>query len=182
MSKNRSQKFIIKRSYLNSGVRLHLYSYTTHALTLRVEVNRRVVAMKAYSTLPRSPEVELHHLIRFSVIPRILFFSSGLVLPQGREYNQHILSSANRVSQLQKQIKSSEILTRLCWTRVEVQSMGQTINVYVWICEWIVKNNPNWKKITVMLSSSKSINDSLKCNFMFLFFTASFFISPSSCH
>ena len=46
-----------------------------------------------YSTLPRSSELEPHHHIQFSVMPRITFFERVLTFCKG--YCQCILKSAN---------------------------------------------------------------------------------------
>ena len=58
-----------------------------------VRVELVVVAMKAFSTLQRSPEVMSDHLMPFSVIPsaRIFFYEGFLLLC--REYSQLILKS-----------------------------------------------------------------------------------------
>ena len=37
-----------------------------------------VIAMKGYSTLPRSPELESYHQMQFSVTPRKPLFSGGV--------------------------------------------------------------------------------------------------------
>ena len=36
-------------------------------------MNLRVMAMKEYTTLPRSPGLEFHHQMKLSVIPKIPF-------------------------------------------------------------------------------------------------------------
>ena len=51
--------------------------------------------MKRYSTLFKSPELESHHQIQFSVILRAPLFFRGVGLVLCRGYNLHILSSAN---------------------------------------------------------------------------------------
>ena len=55
-------------------------------LQLQVRVDLGVMAMKGYSTFPRSPKLEPHHQMQFSVISRIL----------NKEYSQYIPSPANR--------------------------------------------------------------------------------------
>ena len=45
--------------------------YLTHR---RVTVDQSVMAMKGYSTLPKSKELEPHHQMQFSVVPRTLLF------------------------------------------------------------------------------------------------------------
>ena len=55
-------------------------------------VNLGVIAMKVYSTLPRSPEQKPHYHIQFSVLPRTLFFLAGGVLLLYRGCSHHILS------------------------------------------------------------------------------------------
>ena len=48
--------------------------YLTHnwepVLTVWVRVDLGVMTMKGYSTFPRSPELEPHHKMQFSVIPK----------------------------------------------------------------------------------------------------------------
>ena len=44
------------------------------ALPRQIKVDLGVMAMKGYSTLPRSLELELHHLIQFSILSGTPFF------------------------------------------------------------------------------------------------------------
>ena len=46
-------------------------------IPLQVRVDLEIMAMKGYSTLPRSPELEPHHQMHFIVIPRIPQFGRG---------------------------------------------------------------------------------------------------------
>ena len=48
-------------------------------LPLWFRLDLGVMAMKGYFTLPRAPELESHHHIQFSVIPRISFFGGVTV-------------------------------------------------------------------------------------------------------
>ena len=48
-----------------------------------VKVDMGVMAVKEYSTLLMSPELELHYQMQFSVIPRLLFFVGSLTSLQG---------------------------------------------------------------------------------------------------
>ena len=65
-------------------------------LQLQIKVNLGVMAMKEYSTLPRTPDVKPHHQILFSVIPRIpLYFFDRWGLTSLQKL-QCILSATNR--------------------------------------------------------------------------------------
>ena len=47
-------------------------------LPLRVRVELEVTVIKGYSTLPRSPQIEPHYQLEFSVMPRTSFFRVNL--------------------------------------------------------------------------------------------------------
>ena len=68
-------------------------------LSLWVSVDLGVMAMKGYSILPRSPELEPHHQMKFSVIHRMTppTFFAGEGYPFCNEYHQHILSPVDMV-------------------------------------------------------------------------------------
>ena len=55
-------------------------------LSLQVRVNLGVMAMKRYSTLPRSPELKPYNQMQFSVISRALV---GIGLTSLQRYSQH---------------------------------------------------------------------------------------------
>ena len=68
--------------------------WTEQVLRLRFRVDLGVMATKGNSALPRSPELEPHYQILFSLIPRIPYFAGKpLFLCMG--YSQHILSPAD---------------------------------------------------------------------------------------
>ena len=46
-------------------------------LPLKIKVDLGIMAMKGYSTLPRSPELEPHHQMLFSIIPGSPIFCRG---------------------------------------------------------------------------------------------------------
>ena len=46
---------------------------SSQVLPLRVKVDPGVMAMKAYSTLLKPPELEPHHQMQFTVIPKTPF-------------------------------------------------------------------------------------------------------------
>ena len=52
---------------------------TKQVLPLRIRVNVEVMAFKEYFILSRSPELEPHHQMQFSVMPEYLFLD--VVLP-----------------------------------------------------------------------------------------------------
>ena len=73
-------------------------SDTNRFLPFRVRVVLEELAMKEASILPRSPEVEPHHQIKFSVIPWKPRFLSVLSLCRG--CSEHVVTPADEVSAL----------------------------------------------------------------------------------
>ena len=67
-----------------------MYSYYGSEWTWQL-----VMAMKTYLTLSRLPELEHHHQMKLSVIPRTLLFGAG-VTPSAED-GQHILSHIDRM-------------------------------------------------------------------------------------
>ena len=65
-------------------------------LRLRIRVDLEVMAIKKYSTILRSPVLELYHQMNFGFIPRNLIFR-GRVLLLYWGYSQRILSHTDRV-------------------------------------------------------------------------------------
>ena len=51
--------------------------------------------MKGYFTFPRSPELEPHYQMQFSIMPRHRFWEEGVTPLQGK-YNQCILSPTDK--------------------------------------------------------------------------------------
>ena len=67
-------------------------------LPLGIRVELRVIAVKRYFTLTRSPELETHHLMQFSLIPRTPLLVCGGGLAPLQRQNQFILNLADRAA------------------------------------------------------------------------------------
>ena len=88
------------------------------------------MAMKGYSTLPRPLELESHHQIHFSVIPRIpTFWFVGGGLPLRKEYSQCILSPSNWAAGWASE--STSIRERMC---SGAHVCPCTCKCWVWVC------------------------------------------------
>ena len=75
-----------------------------YSSTNQAQIDQRVMTMKVLFKLLGAPEQEPHHLIEFSIKPRIPIFGEG-ILPFCREYSHHVLVSTDRKEKKRRMIK-----------------------------------------------------------------------------